>query len=219
MAAPDLDLESLALDVIIAKLPRGAVVADCGCTNWLAARACRGLGHRVIGLDREEPPGRPEGAEFAVLDGAKASLADDTADLTVLSHVIEHMLDPVAFFAETARITKPGGLLWVEAPSELSTLPRASDDTHDHRFFSFWDDPTHVRPWTPGALYRLALTCRALPLACRRDQRGDIPVVRMLARKPSDIRGRPPTRYVTLEFVPPGIDAAWQAIWGSAPKD
>lgn len=53
------------------------------------------------------------------------------------------------------RITRRGGVIWIEAPSELAVQPVSSSDAEDHSFESFWDDPTHIRPWTPGALYRL----------------------------------------------------------------
>ena len=197
----------------IADLPARSAVLDIGCFGWRLAQDCAKNGHRLIGLDRTEPPGRPAEAQFALMDGVQIALADDLGHLTVAAHVLEHIDQPVLFFAELARVTAPGGLIWIEAPSELSAIPRASDTPADHAFVSFWDDPTHVRPWTPAALYRLALSCQCLPLACGRSQTGGIPVSRMLARKPLEVHGRPSTTYVSLADVAPGLEAAWRATW------
>jgi len=199
----------------IAELPHGCCVIDCGCFGWRLADACTAHDQRLIGLDRVEPPGRPAGAEFARMEGPLLDVPDDSGDLVVASHVMEHLADPVSLFTELVRITVPDGLLWVEAPSELSLLPPSSDDPTDHTFLSFWDDPTHIRPQTPGSLYRLALTTQCQPLAIGRARTGDIPVVRMLARKPTDVRGRPDTTYVSLLGVPKGLEAAWRALWPS----
>ena len=203
------------LDVfgVIARLPTGSVVADCGCHGWTLAAACSERGHHLVGLDRSEPPNRPAGARFVAMEGAQLRMDSDECDLTVASHVLEHLTDPLALFGELARITRPGGLLWLESPSELSALARGTDDPTDHTFQCFWDDPTHVRPFTPGALYRLALTFGCVPLHCQRAVAGSIPVSRLLAEKPRSVRGTPPQRFVSLRDVPPGLAAAWAAIW------
>ena len=197
----------------ILQLPRGSLVLDCGCFGWRLAKACASSHQRLIGLDRFEPPGRPVEASFARMDGPHIDLPDDTGDLVVASHIIEHISDAVAFFSELVRVTVPGGLVWVEAPSELSVLSRSSDDPTDHAFHCFFDDPTRVRPHTPGSFYRLAITTQCQPMGIGRAQTGDIPVVRMLARKPLNVRGRPATTYVSLLGVPPGLEAAWRAMW------
>ncbi|NDH08804.1 MAG: hypothetical protein EBY16_04185 [Gammaproteobacteria bacterium] len=83
----------------------------------------------------------------------------------------------------------------------------------DHQFLSFWDAPTHIRPWTPGALYRLALSCYCVPCQIERAEFGGIPVVRMVGLKPTDCFGIPPIAYVSLLNVAPGLDNAWQHVW------
>jgi len=189
------------------------VVVDCGCYGWRLAPLCEHYGHTLVGVDRVEPPGRPSGVSFARGSGSNIELQDDLSSMTVASHILEHVIEPVSFFGEMMRITRPGGLLYVEAPSELSALPRASDHPEDHRFVSFWDDPTHVRPWTPGALYRLALSCNCYPVGVSRANSGGIPCVRLLGTKPLDCRGAPPVAYVSLRGVPPGVKAAWNHVW------
>jgi SAM-dependent methyltransferase len=198
---------------MIVDLPAGSVVLDIGCFGWRLAQACAQKGHRMIGVDRVEPTGRPPSAGFASMAGCDLHLADDMGQLTVASHVLEHMDQPIPFFSELARVTAPGGWIWIEAPSELSAMARASDDPSDQAFVSFWDDPTHVRPWTPAALFRLALSCQCMPVSCGRAQIDGIPVSRMVARKPFEVLGRPQTTYVSLAGVGPGVEAAWRATW------
>ncbi len=199
---------------LVKDLPRGATVVDVGCFGWLLGEATAHGGITLIGVDQVEPPGRPGHARFVHGSGSTIDLPDDSCDLAVAGHVLEHVQDGIGFAVELLRIVRPGGLIWMESPSELGCQSRSSDDPEDQHFYSFWDDPQHVRPWTPGALYRLAITCQAIPLAIQRGQTGDVPVSKMLARKPESVRGKPSTRYVTLKDVGYGVKAAYEAVWG-----
>jgi SAM-dependent methyltransferase len=203
---------------LVRALPRGAVVVDFGCYGWLLDEPTRRGGVQYVGVDRDEPPGRPSHARFVSVSGSAIDLPDDHCDLAVAGHVLEHVAEPIELMVELLRIVKPGGRIWLESPSELGCHSVASDDVEDHRFLSFWDDPTHIRPWTPGALYRLALSCQAVPIAIQRGRTGDVPVSKMLAMKPSNVRGRPQTRFVSLRTVGYGLDAAYEAVWGRGGK-
>lgn len=196
----------------------GMKVVDCGCYGWRLADHCTRVGATLIGVDQVEPPNKPPSAEFAMIRDGVMSLPDGYADVVVASHIQEHVIDPVAFMQELMRVTRPGGLIWIEAPSELSAIPCASDDAEDHEFVNFWDDPTHIRPWTPGAMYRLALSCHCLPLGIGRCDAGGIPATRMLGRKPEDAVVALPSRYVSLRGVDPGVGNAWVHVWGERPK-
>jgi SAM-dependent methyltransferase len=192
---------------------RGSTVVDIGCYGWRLSDACINQGLNLIGVDQAEPPQRPSIARFAKSSGSQFDLPDDVSDVTVASHVLEHISNPVEFLSEMMRVTKPGGAILIEAPSELSAIPLGSSDPTDHRFVSFWDDPTHLRPWSPGALYRLALSCYCYPSEIERAEVGGIPVVRMIGIKPLDCAGRPPTAYVSLLNVSPGVESAWRHVW------
>jgi SAM-dependent methyltransferase len=61
-------------------------------------------------------------------------LADDTFDLVVCLHVLEHVQNLVDATTELHRVLKPGGLLFVEVPYFSSV--------------HFFTDPTHVRAFT-----------------------------------------------------------------------
>ncbi|NDH08803.1 MAG: class I SAM-dependent methyltransferase [Gammaproteobacteria bacterium] len=89
----------------------GQTVVDIGCYGWRLADACMQRGHTLIGIDHLEPPNRPISAKFAISKDGRFNLPDDTATITVASHVLEHITDPVRFFREMMRITQPGGAL------------------------------------------------------------------------------------------------------------
>lgn len=196
----------------------GVTVVDCGCYGWRLVDHCRLVGAHLIGVDQAKPPEIPSDVKFAMARGLAIELGDDEADVVVASHILEHIQEPVAFMRELMRITRPGGLIWVEAPSELAAMVVSSDDPEDHSFHSFWDDPTHVRPWSPGAMYRLALSVQCLPVAISRCDAGGIPSTRMVGRKPINCFAAPSTRYVSLRGVGPGVEHAWSHVWGTAPS-
>ena len=78
-----------------------------------------------------------------------ASMADASIGSVAALHVVEHL--PVellfAFFRESARVMRDGGLLMIETPNAESLLVSASE---------FWRDPTHLAPRHPAALVLLA---------------------------------------------------------------
>lgn len=210
IAAPVGNIVPSAIDIIQA----GSVVVDYGCFGWRLAEHCRSMKATLIGVDQTEPAGKPCEATFVAASKVSVEISDDCADVVIASHVLEHVGTPVELMRELLRITRPMGLIWIEAPSELSALCVASSDAEDHSFTSFWDDPTHIRPWTPGALYRLALSVGCVPVAIGRCDAGGIPAVRLLARKNSaGLASRSP-RYVSLREVRPGIRNAWAHVWG-----
>jgi len=73
---------------------------------------------------------------------------DNSFNLVVCRHVIEHIPDSSKLFSELARVVKKGGKLYIECPDVRSTRTRLATN--------FYDDPTHVRPYTQTALKRLA---------------------------------------------------------------
>jgi SAM-dependent methyltransferase len=55
--------------------------------------------------------------------------ADGSYDFVVLSHVIEHLADPMAALAEIFRVLKPGGLAVIAAPDRHYTFDRMRGNT------------------------------------------------------------------------------------------
>lgn len=103
-----------------------SVLLDIGCGTGALfghlAKACSSY----IGVDVVRYPEWPTGIEFrtADLDAPRWPIDDATADVTVSVETIEHLENPRAFFRELTRITKPGGLIVVTTPNQLSLLSK-----------------------------------------------------------------------------------------------
>ena len=152
-------------------VPAKGSVLDLGCWGFQQVRIANHLGLTQLkhfGVDWGDPESIPEGVVYkkADLNKDKVPFPDDTFDFVIASHIIEHLEDQLAFFGECVRVCKPGGIIYVEAPSERSMWLPGNPFNHDQFYsLSFFDDPTHFRrPWTPQALYRLTLYYSCVPL-------------------------------------------------------
>jgi SAM-dependent methyltransferase len=202
-------------------LPPGARVIDYGCYGWAAASHAAAVGRHDldhIGIDlHAEPPGRPAGVRFSLLPAMGAPLPEGDADLVVAANVIEHCTDAVGVFGTLVAAARPGGLVYIEAPSEFTTFEKSDPDVESQAYSSFWDDPTHVRPWPPAALYRLGLSYGARPEACHYAFRAGLHCGIALIRRVD--AGPPRYRYVSLVNCPRGLDAALAHVSRAAAAD
>jgi SAM-dependent methyltransferase len=199
-----------------------AVVVDYGCYGWAICELASTFKRndlRIIGGDLREPPGKPRNALFVPINPASTIMAlpDDTVDLVIANHVIEHSNDPISIFGELVRLTKPAGKIYVEAPSDLAALTLSDPDVEGQGFTNYWDDPTHRRPWPPAALYRLAISYKCKPILCGYVDR-DFPEANgqpqphdcacILAEKPEGHFGKIDYFYITLKGIPRGVEHA-----------
>jgi SAM-dependent methyltransferase len=120
-------------------------VADVGCGDGvlLTLLGQRGVGERRHGYEISERAvelarGRPEIERVERFDGTALPVADGTYDLGVLSHVLEHVPDPLPLLRETARACRA---VVVEVPLEdnvAASRPAAQAGReaigHLHRF-------------------------------------------------------------------------------------
>lgn len=152
------------LNRIFDDVPVNGRLLDVGCMGFVQIATAARNGRTDLqhfGVDFVDPDGElPAGFTFVKADLAKEPLPfdDDFFDVVVASHVIEHLEDPVGLIRECVRVCSPGGIIYLEAPSERSAM-MPSMPFHWDRFhsLSFYDDPTHIsRPWTPQAFFRLA---------------------------------------------------------------
>jgi SAM-dependent methyltransferase len=170
LRATILGLRDRPLNPVLVSLPTGANVVDIGCTGFDLVQRARWMGRSDLihsGVDYM-PLSAPVGFDFRKvdLDREAVPFPDDSFDLVVASHIIEHLRDPTKFCAELVRIAKPGGLVYIEAPSERSLWLPGMPFEHD-KFcsLSFYDDPTHqLRPWSPQAFHRIFCYLQCYPI-------------------------------------------------------
>ena len=112
----------LFLHELIEAAPAGARVLDAGCGpgSW-------GYGERpelqVVGFDIKFPPGPPAPAPHVAVfraDLARLPLRDACFDLTLCHYVLEHVTALGPCCDELARVTKPGGTLYLSVPRAAS---------------------------------------------------------------------------------------------------
>ena len=129
------------------RLPSGAQVLDVGCGtgSMLATIASIRPDLELTGMDLVRPPHITYHGEFFEGDiTSEQSVLLGRFDLVFSSMVIEHLADGPAFIRRLSLLAKPGGLVVVHTMNHRSLL------------ISFYNDPTHVRPYSKLALTRAA---------------------------------------------------------------
>lgn len=115
-------------------------------------------------------------ADLAAMDGYYqldlqrdnlSDLPDNSFDIVIMAHVIEHITNGEDVIEGLSRKLKPGGQIYIECPSERSlTLPSAAGT------LNFYDDPTHVRLYSLEELKHACENAQLMILeaAIRRDK-------------------------------------------------
>lgn len=132
------------LDRAYRHLPRlqgkGEKVLDIGCGDGAFLKRAAQVGWEAWGLEPDVKAAAGLSG-FKVLQGSlpNVPLPDASFDYITLSHVIEHLHDPVAALKEIHRLLKPGGGVWIATPNIESI---------GHRLFgATWigiQSPTHL---------------------------------------------------------------------------
>jgi SAM-dependent methyltransferase len=141
----------VALDLAdVKRIPRIAPVIDVGCGDGAFVRRCLRAGIDAVGVEAFAEPARLAGERGAVaVQGAGQQLPFATASIDVVrsKEVLEHVAEPLRMTREIRRVLRPGGLFLCYVPTQWSTLyPFPAN---------FWDDYTHVRPFSRVGLGRL----------------------------------------------------------------
>lgn len=100
--------------------PEGGRLLDVGFGNGGFLKLAVEMGWQAEGIDFD--PKAVEVAKARGLNVRCASAADLSAqheqfDIITLSHVIEHVHDPITLLNDLYRLLKPGGVLWLETPN------------------------------------------------------------------------------------------------------
>ena len=156
--------EMVALDV---GCGRGAVVDRLNDNPWEKCRILKGACKKVIGIDVSDA-GRENVFidEFRKIEGDVWPVETASIDLLVADAVLEHLADPDRFFAECARVVKPGGYVCFRTPNKFAyyalaaaiipnslhgkVISKVQPGRQEHDVF-----PTHYRANTIRTLKRL----------------------------------------------------------------
>jgi SAM-dependent methyltransferase len=121
------------------KLRVGSSVAEIGCGAGWNLLPYSDIGCRVVGWDVDEgylALGRARGLDLR--DGllSTACSSGERFDLVVLSHVLEHLLDPIADLNALKFLLNGNGLLSIEVPSAFATarMERYFQNAHTWSF-------------------------------------------------------------------------------------
>jgi SAM-dependent methyltransferase len=130
----EIDTLKILCSIIDYDIPKDdALFIDLGCGDQHLADAVIEQGWQYSGLDIDTL-----NFETDVLP-----LKDDSVDFAVSLAVIEHLTNPSIFLNEIRRVLKSGGLIYLSTPNfQLD-------------FKNFYNDPTHVKPYTPYSLEML----------------------------------------------------------------
>lgn len=141
------------VELIRRQLPNAGRILDIGCGRGGFVAACRSNGLDVIGLDSHRAAGRlcrDQGLAFVLGDGAALPFQAATLDVVRAKELIEHLDDPTIMVREANRTLRPGGLFVAHVPTQFSAF---------YPIGNFWDDYTHVRPFSKLGLRRLLEDC------------------------------------------------------------
>jgi SAM-dependent methyltransferase len=133
-------------------------VLEVGCGSGQQLAALRARGWDVQGLEVDEHAAAHARNAFGVpvFCGTlhQASFGDEEFDAVVMSHVIEHVYDPIGLLRESRRVLKRGGHL-------VSITPNSEGWGHA-RFRRSWfglDPPRHLFLFSRKTLEHIAQTC------------------------------------------------------------
>lgn len=124
-------------------------ILEIGCSNGnfisLSPERIKG-----IDIDKEAlevAKNRGFDVEYMSLDN-KLGFEDNTLSAIFSSYVIEHLKDPLFALKEMHRILKPNGKLVILTTDWINT--------HGRKNANFYDDYTHIRPFTKASLLMIA---------------------------------------------------------------
>ncbi len=144
---PELSARDVA---IIRRLePDARRIVDIGCGRGGFVAVCRRELGDGLGFDSEVAAGRicrRQGLPFVLGDAERLPFATGSVDVARAKEIIEHLLDPLPMLREIRRALRPGGLFLSHTPTHFSAVYPVNN---------FWDDYTHVRPYSKFGLRRL----------------------------------------------------------------
>jgi Methylase involved in ubiquinone/menaquinone biosynthesis len=110
----------------------GASVLDVGCGQGAALELFTALGLNAIGvtLGPDVEICRRKGFDVFEMDQNFMDFPDSSFDLLWCRHVLEHSIAPLFTLFEYRRVTKPGGLVYVEVPAPDTSAHHQRNPNH-----------------------------------------------------------------------------------------
>ncbi len=131
-----------------------------------------------LGADVVRYPDFPDGLTFHAvnLDAQQVELPAAAADIVVAAETIEHLENPRALWRELTRLARPGGVVIVTTPNNLSLLSKACL-VLKNQFVMFQDRdyPAHITPVLEMDLVRMAHECGLTDITVHYSGRGRMP--------------------------------------------
>lgn len=112
------------------------------------------------GIDLLPENSIPAIINYKVIDLENGSLPYSTEyfDIIIFTHVIEHLKTPLSLGKEINRVLKKGGSIYLETPNWTTMfVPSFGIHREQHNPFNFFDDPSHVKPWSKHGIYEFLL--------------------------------------------------------------
>ena len=103
---------------------------DLGSSDGTLIEIAKNFGLQAVGLDVDK----------INLEKDKINLPDNSCDIVTALSLIEHLSNPSNFIDEVKRVLKKDGFFIIVTPDWQSNVK------------NFYDDPTHVRPYTTSSL-------------------------------------------------------------------
>jgi len=110
----------------------------------------------LYGIDILPDTAIPSFYTYKAIDLDKGALPfpDEYFDAVIFIHVIEHLHSPLQLGKEINRVMKKGAQIYVETPNWATLfVPSFGFHRDQHHPFNFYDDPTHIKPWSKHGLY------------------------------------------------------------------
>jgi 2-polyprenyl-3-methyl-5-hydroxy-6-metoxy-1,4-benzoquinol methylase len=157
---------------------RAELLLDVGCGTGNLRPFVQSLCGRYAGVDVLRYDDFPNDCEFVALDldSGRMPLPDATADVVSAVETIEHLENPRAFVRELVRVAKPGGLVIVTTPNQLTLLSMVTlIYKRQYSAFQSTDYPAHITALLEIDLARIARECGLDQVQFEYSRQGRVP--------------------------------------------